>query len=76
MQFSVLKNKYPKSKRFEEAELITLTLAKAPDSYKCVLTAESRVKGSALTMQDIEDAMLEQFRLSNNKITGDGDRDK
>ena len=44
MQLAVMKNKYPKSKKFEESELIPVILAKAPDSYKSVLTAESRVK--------------------------------
>ena len=33
MQLAVMKNKYPKSKRFEEAEIIPVTLAKAPDNY-------------------------------------------
>ena len=27
-------------------------------------------------MQDIEEAMVEQFRLSNNKVTGGGDKEK
>ena len=39
MQFAVLKNKYSQSKRFEEEKIIPLTVAKAPDAYKSVLTA-------------------------------------
>ena len=59
MQLSVLENKDAKSIRFEEEELILITLAKAPNSYKIVLTAETRVKWTALTMQDIEDTVVE-----------------
>ena len=44
MHLSILKNKYPKSNRFDKEELIPLTLAKSPDEYKSVMTAESQVK--------------------------------
>ena len=73
---SLCSYKYPKSKRFDEEELIPLTLAKAPDSYKSVLTAESRAKGNALTMEDIENVMVDLYRLSNIKVSGGGDGDK
>ena len=76
MQLAVMKNKYPKSKKFEAEELIPVILSKAPDTYKSVLTAESRAKGNALTMEDIEETMVEQFRLSNNKVNGSGDRER
>ena len=54
---------YHGSKRFEEKELIPIVLARAPAEYKCILTSESRSKKSSLTLGNIQDAMIEQYRM-------------
>ena len=62
-KLTILKTKYIGCKRFEEKELILIALACAPSEYKSVLTSESRSKGTALTLEDIQEAMVEQYMM-------------
>ena len=56
-----------------EEELIATVLEKAPREYSTVLTCEQRVKGTALTMIDLAEAMNQLWRTMNS---GTEDRDK
>ena len=58
-RLTVMKSKYVGCKKFEEEELIPIALARAPEKYKSVLTAESRTKGNNLKFDDIQEAMVE-----------------
>ena len=62
-RLAIMKTKYLGCKRFEEKELIPISLARAPTEYKSVLTSESRNKGEHLTLDDIQETMVEQYRM-------------
>ena len=66
-KIAVLKNKYKDSKStFTEDKLIAMTIAKAPRKYSSVITATMGAKEKALTLNDLQVAMKEYFRLQNN----------
>ena len=71
-KLSVLKSTYAGSKKFTEEALIPLILAKAPSKYSSALTSERRAKGSSLTLDDIQDTMVEQYRMENNSTSESG----
>ena len=71
-KLSVLKSTYSESKKFTEEALIPLVLAKAPSKYSSALTSERRAKEENLTIEDIQDTMVEQFRMENNSANGTG----
>ena len=62
-KLAILKTKYQGCKKFEEEELSPIALACSPTKYKSVLTAESRIKGTNLSLEDIQEAMVKQHRM-------------
>ena len=72
-QISGIKNKYNTAmKRIDEGDLIAMVLDAAPAEYQAILTAEQRVKGDAVTLQDLENAMTQHWR----QISGGTNRNK
>ncbi len=43
--------------------VIATILEKAPKQYASILATEERIKGTALTMDDLEDAMDTEFQI-------------
>ncbi len=61
-QLSSIENKYDTSTRqIDEEDLIAVILDAAPKEYKSVLTAEQRVKKTALQLSDLEEAMNQHW---------------
>src|SRR5688572_29277634 len=71
---SGIKNRFDTtSVKVSEEEMIATVLEKAPWEYSTVLTCEQRVKGAALTMIDLAEAMNQLWRTMN---TGTEETDK
>lgn len=63
-QISSIRNRFNKgTRKVDEEELIATVLEKAPKEYQAVLTCEQRVKGNAVKLEDLEDAMTEHYRV-------------
>jgi Reverse transcriptase (RNA-dependent DNA polymerase)/Zinc knuckle len=50
------------SAKLDSEEMIAVIIEKAPQEYQQVLTIEQRIKGAALTVDDLESAMTQHFR--------------
>jgi hypothetical protein len=62
-QIAAVENAYNSSgQNIDQEELIAVVFDRAPKDYKAVLTAEQRLKGNVLTLNDLEDAMNAYFR--------------
>ena len=48
----------------EDSTLIPYVLSAVPEKYHAIITSEMRDKGNALTLDDLEDAMNDQWRLT------------
>ena len=60
-----IKNVYEtKSNVVEDDDLIPYVLSAAPAKYHAIITSEMRDKGSNLTLDDLEEAMNDQWRLT------------
>lgn len=51
-------------------ELIAVALDKAPRKYQSVLTTEKRLKGTALTIDHLNEAMKDMWRAENPMLPG------
>ena len=64
-QIYKIKNMYASpSNKVDDEKLIPYVLAGAPNKYHSIITNEVRTKGSALTLDDLEDVMNDQWRLT------------
>lgn len=62
-QISAIENKFNKPGNIiPEEELIAVVISSAPESYTLLLTAEERAPGNTLTLQNLEEAMTQQYR--------------
>jgi hypothetical protein len=62
-QLNSIQNQYLGLKRrIEKEELVAVVFEVAPNKYYMVLAVESRIIGSALTLDDLGAAKTEQFR--------------
>ena len=48
----------------EDSTLISYILSAVPEKYHAIITSEMRDKGNVLTLDDLEDAMNDQWRLT------------
>ena len=61
-KLSGIKNKYNTATfQIPDDKLIATVLKKAPEEYMSVLTCEQRVKGTNLTLTDLEEAMTQLY---------------
>ena len=75
-QISQIQNRFGMAARtIEDGDLIATALAAAPSEYKSLLTTEQRIKGDALKLSDLEDAMRQLYR-QNNLERGDKGNEK
>ena len=69
-KLAVLKNKYcSNSSTFDNEKMIAATLSKAPSIYGSVLTSVLREKGSALKINDLQEALKEHWRIRHNLVS-------
>jgi hypothetical protein len=54
-------------RRIDPDDLIAVVLEKAPDEYKSILTAEQRIKGTNLTLEDLRSCMNDLYRTRSSK---------
>jgi len=54
---------------------IPFVLSAAPEKYHAIITSEMRDKAERLTLDDLEDAMNDQWRLTPEGKKGDNDED-
>jgi hypothetical protein len=63
-QISTIENRYMDGARtIPIEELVAVVMSAAPNEYASVLTTEQRVKGAALTLEDLESTMDVHYRL-------------
>jgi hypothetical protein len=71
-QLASIQSAYNDAKRrIDPDDLIAVVLEKAPDEYKSILTAEQRVKGTNLTLEDLRSCMNDLYRTRSSKSTTD-----
>ena len=68
-KLAVIKAKYKKVMKFNNQNIVAVTLSKAPPAYTPSLTAEMSIKQNRLSLKDIEDVMVQQYRLTNNNAS-------
>ena len=63
-QISAIRNRFQdNSYNISDDELIAATMAAAPDQYHSIVTSTQITKGNALTLQDVEHAMTQYWRM-------------
>jgi hypothetical protein len=69
-QLTSIKNQFlGPSKQLDEDELIAIILDVATEEYHAILTVEQKIKGDALTVNDLERVMSKEFRqLTRNQV--------
>lgn len=70
-QISKIQNRFKKDSQgnditLDKEDLISIVLAAAPEEYQSILTIEQRVKGVNITLDDLESAMVQQYRMRKN----------
>ena len=76
-RLAVLKNRYKHCPAtFDEDKMIAATIAKAPIAYGSTIGAEMRAKGEDLTLDDLQAAMKEYWRIKYNLVTGNNTRNE
>lgn len=72
MKLSILKTKCKGSKIFEGKELIPIALSRTGKEHESVFTAKSRNKLTSVTLLNIQEAMVKQFRIGSNTTNSSG----
>jgi len=65
-----------KTRKIKEEDKMAVVLSEAPAAYQAVLTAEQRAKGTALTMDDLQEAMGQHYRMISHKEDKDDEDDE
>ena len=67
-RISAIENKYNTATfTTDNKALFAVVLDAAPAAYKAILTTEQGIKGTALTMEDLESTMMQQWRQTFQK---------
>ena len=70
-QISAIENQYNTAgaTKIDQDDLIAVVLDCAPEKYQSILTIEQRTKGTALKMDDLQEAMNQMWRTSGKRET-------
>ena len=68
-QLSAIENQYnTATQQIDEEDMIATVISAAPTEYKPTVSAEQRLKGNQLKLQDLEEAMSQYWRQSGNSM--------
>ena len=75
-QLSAIENQYNRAtQQIDEEDMIATMISVAPSKYKPIVSAEQRLKGNQLKLQDLEEAMSQYWRQSRNSMRKTNEED-